>query len=403
MNSLSLDKSLNDLLQLKFGIVGISNLMTEIKRKLLQIAPTDLTVLITGETGTGKEVFANAIHGLSNRKKFPFVSVNCSAIPENLLESELFGNERGAFTGAVEQRKGFFEVANKGTIFLDEIGEMPFGTQSKLLRVLESGEFSRLGSSEIHKVDARIIAATNRELENEVKKGNFRQDLFFRLKNVQLILPPLRTHLDDLPFLVDYYAKRAALKIGIDYQGLSFDAESVLKELPWYGNVRELKNMIETLITLEKVDYINIEVLRKYIPQGLPPAENNPINQDSSLVPFEINDEPKKFELEIIFRTLLELKHDTEGIKRALNALNLKIDTIKENVTDIGSAASKRYSSYEIYEEDEDLNLEEKEKILIIKALEKFNNNRRLASEALGISERTLYRKIADHKLNLKN
>jgi DNA-binding NtrC family response regulator len=398
----SIDKNLNTLLQLKYGLVGISSEMMRVKRKLMQVAPTDLTVLITGETGTGKEVFANAIHGLSTRKKYPFVSVNCSAIPENLLESELFGNERGAFTGAVEQRKGFFEVADKGTIFLDEIGEMPVGLQAKLLRVLESGQFSRLGSSDIHKIDARIIAATNRNLEEEVKKGNFRQDLFFRLKNVQLHLPSLRDHIEDIPFLVDYFAKKVCDKIGINFQGLSFDAETLLKALPWNGNVRELKNMIETMITLEKAEYITPETLRRYIPQGLPPADTKPLAADVSLMPYETFEEPKKFELELIFRTLLELKHDTEGIKRAMNALNAKIDSIKENVADMGSSNSKKYSSYEIYDENEELNLEQKEKELILKALKKYHNNRRLAAESLGISERTLYRKLAEHNLSLK-
>ncbi|HOQ49187.1 MAG TPA: sigma-54 factor interaction domain-containing protein, partial [Candidatus Kapabacteria bacterium] len=196
------------LLQLRYGIIGDSPEIQKAIETLEMVAPTDLTVLITGETGTGKEVFANAIHSLSNRRKFPFISVNCGAIPETLLESELFGSEKGAYSGAVETRKGFFETADKGTIFLDEIGEMPIGTQVKLLRVLETGQFSRLGSPEIRKVDVRVIAATNRNLEDEVAKGNFRQDLFFRLNAVQIELPPLREHVQDIPLLVEYFAER---------------------------------------------------------------------------------------------------------------------------------------------------------------------------------------------------
>ena len=240
----------------RFGIIGNSPKMLTALEKLIQAAPTELNVLITGETGTGKEVFAKAIHGLSNRKNNPFVSVNCGAIPENLLESELFGNEKGAFTGAVEQRIGFFETAHKGTIFLDEIGEMPVSTQVKLLRVLESGEYSRLGSSAVRKVDARLVAATNRDLEKEVRRGNFRQDLFFRLKSVHIILPPLREHPADIPYLIDFFAEKVCKKLNLFYHGFDNDSLSILKSLPWPGNTRELKNLIETIITLEKGEQI---------------------------------------------------------------------------------------------------------------------------------------------------
>jgi len=208
----STTSSVIQLLQLRYGIIGKSPLIVEAIEQLIQVAPTDLTVLITGETGTGKDVFARAIHGLSPRRKAPFISVNCGAIPETLLESELFGHEKGAFTGAVEQRKGFFEVANNGTIFLDEIGEMPIGTQVKLLRVLESGEFTRLGSTQVIKVNVRIIAATNRDLAYEVRKGTFREDLYYRLKAVHLHLPPLRKRPEDVPLLVEYIAVSSSVE-----------------------------------------------------------------------------------------------------------------------------------------------------------------------------------------------
>ncbi len=216
----------------KFGIIGNSAQINAAVGTLIQAAPTDLTVLITGETGTGKEVFANAIHGLSRRKNHPLVSVNCGAIPETLLESELFGNEKGAFTGAVEQRIGFFETAHNGTIFLDEIGEMPIGTQVKLLRVLESGQFSRLGSSNINKVDVRVIAATNRDLEIFVEQGKFRRDLFFRLNSVQIKLPELRNHTQDIPELIDFFGRRVCKKLGLEYSGITKDALNMMMSFP---------------------------------------------------------------------------------------------------------------------------------------------------------------------------
>ena len=368
----------------------------------MQAAPTDLAVLITGETGTGKEVFANAIHGLSKRKKLPFVSVNCAAIPETLLESELFGHEKGAFTGATDQRKGFFEVANKGTIFLDEIGEMPYSTQVKLLRVLESGEFSRLGSSDVKRVDVRIIAATNRDLQYEVKNNNFRQDLFFRLKSVHIMLPPLREHLEDIPLLVDYFGKRVTEKIAIKWDGISQDAINVLKALPWQGNIRELKNLIETLITLEQTSYITTEHLRRYIPPALPSADLNPTALDKSLVQIHQFEEPKKFELELIFRTLLEMKNEISELNRNFRNISLAVEDLRQCVIDSNIETVTAVEDNVQYDKGEsDLNLEEIEKKAILIALERYDGNRRLAAKTLGISERTLYRKLTQYGIDL--
>jgi transcriptional regulator with PAS, ATPase and Fis domain len=370
--------------------------MQEAIQRLQQAAPTDLTVLITGETGTGKEVFANAIHGLSHRKKYPFVSVNCGAIPETLLESELFGHEKGAFTGAIEQRKGFFETAHKGTIFLDEIGEMPIGTQVKLLRVLESGTFSRIGSSDITRVDVRVVVATNRDLEKEVARGNFRQDLFFRLNSVHIVLPPLRHHLEDLPLLIEYFANRACDKLGLKFDGISPGALSVLRSMPWPGNVRELKNLIETVITLEQATYITQDTLRRYIPAALPPPELSPLPYDKTIVKYTDFEETKKFELELVFRTLLEMKNDISEMKRDLDFLTQKAEIISDNVIDIQPVVptDEVYADTPFEFNDDNLNLDEWEKKLITYALKKFDNNRRLAARALGISERTLYRKL---------
>lgn len=393
---------IKNLLQAKFGLIGTSQNMLKSLQLLYQAAPTDLAVLITGETGTGKEVFANAIHGLSHRKKFPFVSVNCGAIPETLLESELFGHEKGAFTGAAEQRKGFFEVANKGTIFLDEIGEMPISTQVKLLRVLESGEFSRLGSSVVHQVDVRLVAATNRELELEVMDGNFRQDLYFRLKSVHIKLPPLRDHSDDIEELVYHFGKRTCDKMNIPFEGISDDALSILKSLPWPGNVRELRNLVETVLTLERKAFISPELLRRYVSPALPAPSYNDIDRGQSIIPLRKQDAGDRIELELIFRTLLEMQNQFSDMQRGMHSLAMKIDTIQQRIEEINDANIQSASiENPIYDEDHDLNLANNEKELIITALKKFDGSRRLAANALGISERTLYRKLDDYNINL--
>ena len=401
MNS-EIGKNIHHLLQRKYGIIGDSEPMQESIRKLMQTAPTDLTVLITGETGTGKELFANAIHGLSSRSKNPFVSVNCGAIPETLLESELFGHEKGAFTGADDRRKGFFEEAHHGTIFLDEIGEMPVGTQVKLLRVLESGEFSRLGSSAIHEVDTRIIAATNRDLLQEVENGNFRRDLYYRLKTVQIELPPLREHPHDIPQLVDYFTDQVSKKLSVEFKGISDDAIRTLKGLPWHGNVRELRNMIETLVTIEQGEYITTELLSKYIPRALPEHKDEEPYHERSLMRLKKEEEESgKFELGLIFRTLLEIKNEISEMNQSLANNTLRINELSEGLDQI------QIQTVEEIKENgggdflpENLNLAEMEKRHIRAALDKYEGNRRLASKALGISERTLYRKISDYGLN---
>ena len=392
------DSNIYELLVTRFGIVGQSKAMQQVIQKLMQAAPTDLTILITGETGTGKEVFANAAHGLSLRRSQPFVSVNCGAIPETLLESELFGHERGAFTGAIDQRKGFFEVANKGTIFLDEIGEMPYGTQVKLLRILESGEFSRLGSSANQKIDVRIIAATNRELGRDVQQGNFRQDLYFRLQSVQLPLPSLRSRPEDIPELAAYFAEKVAEKLKIELRGISPGAINILKTLPWPGNVRELKNLIDTIVTLEKAEFITPEMLRRYIPPALPPPSNEPLAREISMVPYPKKDENSSFELGLIFRTMLELQNEVADIKFLLHNSLAEIQKIREEISLFTYSTVTEEPSRQP-PASEDLNIADMERKLIIQALRQHAGNRRMASKALGISERTLYRKITDYDI----
>ncbi len=403
-----IDNTTQHFLQVRYGIIGNSQVISEVIQKLLSVAPTDLSVLITGETGTGKEVFAQAIHGLSNRKKYPFVSVNCGAIPETLLESELFGHEKGAFTGAVEQRKGFFEVANHGSIFLDEIGEMPISTQVKLLRVLESGEFSRLGSSDIHKVDVRIITATNRDLEYEVRKQQFRHDLFFRLNSVHLRLPALRKHPEDIPLLIEFFSDKVARKLGIECKGVSFEAELLLKSYPWQGNIRELRNFIETVVTLERGALITPDLIKRHLRIQVDDFSSSILKEESIIILPKPNDQHSQSTSQdesLLLRTLLELHTDVADIKRALAAIFDKITHIEVNqlqTNEMHNQSTQQVEHSTISDnmtQELDFRLEEMERKLIIAALKRFDGNRRLAAKVLGISERTLYRKIVDYHL----
>ncbi len=382
-------------LEQRFGIVGDSIPMLQAMSRLVQVAPTDLTALITGETGTGKEIFAQALHALSARKRFPFVSVNCGAIPETLLESELFGAEKGAYTGADEKRKGFFEAADRGTIFLDEIGEMPIGTQVKLLRILESGEFSRLGSSSVQRVDTRIIAATNRDLLFEVKQGRFRQDLYFRLNSVNIHLPPLRQHPTDIPLLVEYFATKTADKNGFVYQGIDEQALSQLEALPWHGNVRELRNMIETIVTLERGARITTRTIAPYI---LPESVTEPHPQALMRLtdvypPFDPN------ETTILYRSVLQLTAEVYEMKNAIHHLLNVNNRMQDQVITNGDAKLITGDSDQVMEFDE-LNLAKIERLAIEAALRKTHGRRREAAQLLGISERTLYRKIDEYSLS---
>lgn len=379
-------------IQHRYEIVGRSPLVLAAVDKVIQVAPTDLTVLITGESGTGKEVFAKAIHGLSTRRLQPLVSVNCGAIPATLLEAELFGHEKGAFTGAVEQRKGFFEAAHRGTIFLDEIGEMPLDTQVKLLRVLESGEFSRIGSPEVRRVDVRVIAATNRSPEEEMRRGTFRSDLYFRLNTVRITLPPLHRHPEDIPLLVEYFGRRAAAKLGIDYEGVSSEAMRLLINLPWPGNVRELKNMIETLVTLERGRLITPEILRPYIPLALKAPEYDVGLGEYSLVHLpRSTTEPG---LNDLYAMLLDIRRDVDFIKNILAG---------QARPSLPAPAQPEEPSGEKPDIDgvavNNLRLDVMEQQLILAALKLHNGNRRRAAADLGISERTLYRKLKDYHL----
>jgi DNA-binding NtrC family response regulator len=369
--------------QHQYGITGSSVEIKEIISVIRQVAPTDLTVLITGESGTGKEVIAKAIHQLSTRASKPMISVNAGAIPEGIIESELFGHEKGAFTGAGETRKGYFELADGGTIFLDEIGELPIGTQVKFLRVLENGEYMRVGSATPRKVNVRIIAATNKDLETEVRRGDFRPDLYFRLRSINIKIPPLRERREDILPLVEEFSQQVCERNKIVFGGFSPEALEFIKQYHWPGNVRELRNVVESLIVIERGKKIEVNDLKRYLNHSSSDNRNLPVFTNKSL---------DQAERELILRALLEVKSDIVEIKQMLQHRN-------------GSPFDSRYveASFDTATQDDGTPIESVdtlERRAIIGALDRYKGNRRLASKALHISERTLYRKIKEYNLD---
>lgn len=372
-----------DDLKIQYGIIGSSVEMKEILNVVKQVAPTDITVLITGESGVGKEVIAKAIHELSRRSTKPMISVNAGAIPEGIIESELFGHERGAFTGASDTRKGYFELADGGTLLLDEIGELPLATQVKFLRILESREFMRVGSSAPRKVDARIIAATNKDLENEVAHGRFRPDLYFRLRSINIKIPPLRDRREDIPEFATEFARQISLKNKIPFQGFSPEAISLMKNYHWPGNVRELKNVIESLIIIKSGKQIDMADLKTFI--------KNPSEFNGRNLPVYANKSADQAERELILRALLEMKADINEMKQILlhkNGSRIEPDYVE---------ASFDATNPEEFSSIEPVTIVEKRAIL--SALERFKGNRRRTANALNISERTLYRKIKEYNI----
>jgi transcriptional regulator with PAS, ATPase and Fis domain len=375
----------------KWEIIGKSDKIQEMKKVIEQVAPSDISVLIVGESGTGKEMIAKALHNRSNRKNEQMVSVNCGAIPEGILESELFGHEKGSFTGAIGQRKGYFEIASKGSIFLDEIGEMSLYTQVKLLRVLEEKEFLRVGGNVPIKVDTRVIASTNKDLELAVNKGEFRKDLYYRLKAVTIYVPPLRERKEDIELLVNTFMEDFKKRNNISVKGISPEAVRVLKEYSWPGNVRELKNLIESVIILNKGEVIKVADL---------PENVRKINELDRNLPVHLKITAEKAERELIYRTLLVLGSEMSEIKKLLTE-NLKF--IQTFVPDKKFKYHEQIPEEEIsFKEDNEygeVSLQFNEKELVKKALIKHKGNRKKAAKDLGISERTLYRKL--HQFNL--
>ena len=394
----------------KFGIVGNSTALNHAIQVAIQVAPTDMTVLINGESGSGKESFSKIIHSMSLRKHGQFIAVNCGAIPEGTIDSELFGHEKGSFTGATESRKGYFEVTNKGTIFLDEIGEMPLSTQSRLLRILENGEFIKVGSSKVQKTDVRIIAATNVNLHDAVKRKKFREDLYYRLNTVPITVPPLRDREDDISLLFRKFASDFSDKNKIDPIRLTDNAKIELSKYRFPGNIRELKNLTEQISVLEIDRTITSKIIKKYLPSNtnLPAISKIPIDETNE----------NYNERDILYKILFDLKNDVtemkkvidsilnDGSKKVVDSENKRL--LKNNDDEINkiiienqpsTIKEKFHEATEVVNENESLSIESKEKELIIKALYKNKNKRKYAAKDLGISERTLYRKIKYYNL----
>jgi len=379
--------------QEEHNIIGESLEMQEIVQVIQQVAPTDITVLITGESGVGKEVVAQAIHTASKRAKKPMVTVNCGAIPEGIIESELFGHEKGSFTGASESRKGYFELADGGTIFLDEIGELPTGTQVKFLRILENGEFMRVGSSTTKKVDVRVIAATNKDLEHEVFNKHFRPDLFYRLRSVNVRIPPLRERRDDIPLFFAKFAKDLGEKNNIAFLGISDEAMGMLTQYYWPGNVRELRNVVESMLVIENGRRLTADDVRKYL-------KGSHTNGDERNLPMYVPKSAETAERELIYRALVDLKTDIMDMKNLLiNGGASNVLVRRETMPGGSGEVHDKTIVHPVPAEEEGISLEEMERKMIVGSLQKYEGNRRLAAQALKISERTLYRKIKEYGL----
>ena len=407
----------------RFGIIGNSPLLNHAIQVAAQVAPTDMTVLITGESGSGKESFSKIIHHLSPRKHGQFIAINCGAIPEGTIDSELFGHEKGSFTGAQEARKGYFEVTNGGTIFLDEIGEMPLGTQARLLRVLENGEFIKVGSSKVQKTDVRVVTATNVNLLNAVREGAFREDLYYRLNTVPITVPPLRERDEDVHLLFRKFAADFSEKYHVKPITLTPDAVAELQRFRFPGNIRQLKNIAEQISVLEYDREIDANKLRQYLPQ-----------EELSSVPMLLlgnkGNDQNFSERDLLYKVLFDMKKDVTDLKKLVydmmsppannNAAMLKehghlfenLDNMErrpyaapEKPDNILLPLNDHHNDYEKVEdishetEEETLSLESKEKEMILKALKKHNNKRKYAAHDLGISERTLYRKLKQYDI----
>ncbi len=401
----------------RYGIIGNSSVLDRAIDIAIQVASTDLTVLITGESGTGKEVFPKIIHQLSSRKHGPYIAVNCGAIPEGTIDSELFGHEKGSFTGAHEARKGYFEEVNNGTIFLDEVAELPLSTQVRLLRVLESGEFFRVGSSKVIKTNVRVVAATNINIPDAISRGKFREDLYYRLNTVPIIIPPLRERKDDILLLFRKFSGDFAQAYHMPAIQLTEDAKQMLLQYRWQGNIRQLKNIAEQISIIENKRDINSDTLKKYLPDhdftGLPVLyKTGQANADSMT------------ERDVLYKILFDMRDDVNELKRLLgfviektgvgsgiDAAGIKLlnENGKPDITSLVKNQRMNDDPVVLDREDidsetedvidpevfvESLSIQDKEKDLIQKALQKYNGKRKNAAHELGISERTLYRKI---------
>lgn len=409
----------------RFGIIGNSPALNYALQVAAQVANTDLTVLINGESGVGKEAFSHIIHSLSARKHNPFIAVNCGAIPEGTIDSELFGHEKGSFTGAVDTRKGYFETVNGGTIFLDEIGEMPLGTQARLLRVLETGEYIRVGSSKVQKTDVRVIAATNRDLLDQVQAGKFREDLYYRLNTVPIRVPALRDRKEDIPLLFRKFAVDFAERYKVPPVQLDDAARQRVMNYTWPGNVRELKNIAEQISVLAADKQVNLHELERFLPEASMNRLPVLASQNNG------NEGAFSNEREILYKLFFDMKRDVTELKKLMaemlqnpaaaaqhSGLFRELQELQPHAAvHNGEAALQPVlvphntglpvqpvllhdGIHEHEEVEESLNIMDKEKELIIKALKKHKNKRKDAASDLGISERTLYRKLKEYNID---
>lgn len=410
-----------DILSIKqrFGIIGHSRLLDRAIDVARQVAPTDITVLITGESGTGKEAFPKIIHQLSPRKHGPYIAVNCGAIPEGTIDSELFGHEKGSFTGAHDARKGYFEVVNGGTIFLDEVAELPLLTQVRLLRVLETGEFIKVGASKVIKTDVRVVAATNVNLQEAIANGKFREDLYYRLNTVPIQVPPLRDRREDIILLFKKFSSDFAERHRMPSLQLTADAEQALLSHRWSGNIRQLKNLAEQISVIERERVITAETLHKYL--------SSETDVRLPVLFSGLTDAPSGMnEREILYKLLFDMKRDITDMKKVISKIlegkpgqggfqeehsrfleklyeERDLPQVYSGEDDFRVNREDDHQVVESYEEEpheyveESLSIQDKEKDLIIKALHKYGGRRKKAARELGISERTLYRKIKEY------
>jgi len=409
----------------RFGIIGNDPILNRSIEKAIRVSPTDISVLVTGESGVGKESYPKIIHQLSHRKHNKYIAVNCGAIPEGTIDSELFGHEKGAFTGAANARKGYFEVADGGTIFLDEVGELPLTTQVRLLRVLENGEFIKVGASSVQKTNVRIVSATNLDMEKAILKGKFREDLYYRLSTVEIKIPPLRERKEDIHLLFRKFASDFAKKYNMPTVRLVEGAQKLLNSYRWNGNIRQLRNVAEQLSVLEEKRDVSSPKLKSYLPNfnSTLPALVNKSNSSSDF----------SNEREILYKILFDMKKDLNDLKEITSHLKNddravdfkdedtsvfeklhnensdnskeKAELIeinkKESTFNISNGSQDKYHFVEEINEEEPLSIHDKELELIIKALERNQGKRKAAAIELGISERTLYRKIKQHDIEL--
>jgi len=392
----------------KYGIIGHNQMLERAIEVAIQAAPTDLNVVINGESGTGKEVFPQIIHQYSARKHGSYIAVNCGAIPEGTIDSELFGHEKGAFTGATDARKGYFEVANGGTIFLDEVGELPLSTQARLLRVLESGEFIKVGSSKVQKTDVRVVAATNINFYQAIERGKFRADLYYRLNTLPIYLPPLRERKEDIHLLFRKFANDCCAKYRMPVVKLTTDAEEVLVNYFWPGNIRQLKNITEQICIIDKSREINATKLLNYLPQYnsnyVPALKTSGSDNNSGATDFS--------ERDLFYKIVLDLKKELNDLKAVVQEIIIssggKISLIprhEEELIHSGESAITIHkpfvqaTEHSAIEVEETLSLQDKEIDMIKKALRKHKGKRKYAAQELGISERTLYRKINEYSI----